>query len=188
MEDVLYKKGRLEILDYSIDGDTITICVYDVYLDITMCKDYIIDESGVIYFGDISAFGLHGFNEYNENYCHYIGGYYPDFEESIDGRTDIDNICIDFMLEEGIISYDSGKDEYKKVSDSIDDNGKKKIKDLKKGDFFTLKPIEYPKENQVWIKGDFERIGRKYSCINYTDMNYERFFSGDKEVFLDFEF
>lgn len=113
MEDVLYKKGRLEILDYSKDGDSLEVCVYDIYKDFAIYKEYLIDDDGVIFpFDDAVSVDLH-YNEYDYNYADRIGGYYPDFNQSIDGRTDIDNICIDFLLEKGVIIYDSEKDEYK---------------------------------------------------------------------------
>lgn len=62
------------------------------------------------------------------------------------------------------------------------------IKELKKGDFFTLKPITEPKESQVYIRGEYDRSEKKYSCGKFSDMCYERFFKGDKEVFTDFTF
>lgn len=63
-----------------------------------------------------------------------------------------------------------------------------KLKDLKKGDYFTLKDVSEPKENQVWIRGDYDRFSRTYSATNFSDMNRERFFKGSKEVFTDFTF
>ena len=37
----------------------------------------------------------------------------------------------------------------------------KLLKDVKKGEFFTKKPIEEPKETQVFIRGDYDRGERK---------------------------
>jgi hypothetical protein len=62
------------------------------------------------------------------------------------------------------------------------------LKDLKKGDFFTLKPVEYPTETQVYKKGDYERSSKKYSCSRYDDFCKERFLKGDKVVYTDFIF
>lgn len=62
------------------------------------------------------------------------------------------------------------------------------IKELKKGDFFTLKPIENPTENQVYIRGDYDRATKKYSCSKFSDICAEREFKGDKEIFVDFVF
>lgn len=63
-----------------------------------------------------------------------------------------------------------------------------KLKDLKKGEYFTLKPIEEPTESQVYIKGDYERSDKKYCCEKFSDMNSWRMLKGDKEVYTDFYF
>lgn len=62
------------------------------------------------------------------------------------------------------------------------------VKELKKGDWFTLKDIEYPKESQVYIRGEYDRGSKTYSCIKWNDMNEERFFKGTKKVFTEFTF
>lgn len=63
-----------------------------------------------------------------------------------------------------------------------------KIKDLKKGDFFTLKPLEYPNENQVYIRGEYDRASKKYDCGKFSDISYSMLFKGDKKVYTDFIF
>lgn len=63
-----------------------------------------------------------------------------------------------------------------------------KLKELKKGAWFTLKPIPSPAPSQVWIRGDYDRTEKRYSAINWEDMNRERLLSGDREVFVDFTF
>lgn len=63
-----------------------------------------------------------------------------------------------------------------------------KLKDLKKGDFFTKKPLEYPTEKQVFIRGDYDRSDKKYSCYKFDDINNEQFLKGDKLVYTDFIF
>ena len=60
------------------------------------------------------------------------------------------------------------------------------VKDLKKGDFFTIKEIEYPRENQVYVRGEYDRSSKTYSCYKFSDVNYERFFKGEKVVYTDF--
>lgn len=65
------------------------------------------------------------------------------------------------------------------------------IKQLKKGDFFRLKEFnenEVINESSVWIRGDYERSTKRYSCIKYSDANHENFFKGDKVVYIDFTF
>lgn len=60
------------------------------------------------------------------------------------------------------------------------------IKELKKGDYFTIKSIENPTDKQVYIRGDYDRSSKKYFCGRCDDICYERSFKGDKEVFVDF--
>ena len=63
-----------------------------------------------------------------------------------------------------------------------------KVKDIKNGEFFTLKAINEPKESQVYIKGEYCRETKKYSCCKFNDVNNERFFDGSKEVFTNMIF
>ena len=62
------------------------------------------------------------------------------------------------------------------------------IKDLKKGDFFTLKQLEYPTEKQVYIRGEYDRTEKKYECIRFDDISNTRYLSGSKEIYTDFIF
>lgn len=64
----------------------------------------------------------------------------------------------------------------------------KLVRDLKKEEWFTLKPIEEPKDSQVWIRREYDRISKTYGANNYEDYNKERFFKGDKKVYVDFIF
>ena len=66
--------------------------------------------------------------------------------------------------------------------------GMKKLKDLRKGEWFTLKDIQYPSENQVYIKGEYDRTEKKYCCHKWGDINSDRLIKGDKEVYTDFIF
>jgi len=54
--------------------------------------------------------------------------------------------------------------------------------------FFTLKRLDFPLENQVYIKGEYDRQARVYSATKFSDVNYEKFFKGEKEVYTDFTF
>lgn len=63
-----------------------------------------------------------------------------------------------------------------------------KLKDLKKGDWFTLKNISEPKDNQVWIKNEYNRSSKKYLCIRWSDISDSKEISGNKEVYTDFIF
>lgn len=63
-----------------------------------------------------------------------------------------------------------------------------KLKDLKSGEYFTLKPIPEPTEKQVYIRGDYDRTEQKYECGKFCDISYTRYLKGDTEVFTDFTF
>lgn len=62
------------------------------------------------------------------------------------------------------------------------------VKDLKKGDFFTIKPIENPTERQVYIRGEYDRTSKKYCCGRFDDASYSKEFSGNKEAYTEFTF
>ena len=59
------------------------------------------------------------------------------------------------------------------------------IAKIKKGEFFKLSNSE---TSPVWVRGDYVRSEKKFSCTKFDDINHENFFKGDKEVFIDFEF
>lgn len=63
-----------------------------------------------------------------------------------------------------------------------------KIRDLKSGDFFTLKPHEYPTEAQVWIRDEYDRSEKKFCCYKWNDVCHTNTFNGDKLVWTDFIF
>lgn len=62
------------------------------------------------------------------------------------------------------------------------------LKELKKGDFFTLKNISYPKESQVYIKGDYDRSTKTYECMAFNDICKFKYITGKKEIFTNFTF
>ena len=63
-----------------------------------------------------------------------------------------------------------------------------KLKDLKPGKWFTLKPIPEPHETQVYIRREYDRTERKYWCEKWWNVVDGRYFSGDREVYVDFIF
>lgn len=63
-----------------------------------------------------------------------------------------------------------------------------KLSTLKKGDFFTLKPIEEPSINQVYVRDDYDRSLKKYDSHKFTNVSSSYFFKGDKLVYVDFYF
>ena len=68
------------------------------------------------------------------------------------------------------------------------DNVKRPLKSLKKGEWFTLKPYTHPTENQVYIRGDYDRETKKYCCGKFSDISYSRLLKGDTPVYTDFIF
>jgi hypothetical protein len=42
------------------------------------------------------------------------------------------------------------------------------LSELKRGEYFTLKPIAEPSADQVFIKGWFDRRADKYDCERYN--------------------
>lgn len=64
----------------------------------------------------------------------------------------------------------------------------KRLKDLKMGDWFTLKPIDHPKESQVYIRGEYDKTNKKYICSKFSDICYSRSLKGDTPIYTDFIF
>lgn len=62
------------------------------------------------------------------------------------------------------------------------------IKELKKGDFFTLKPIANPKESQVYIRDEYDRTDKKYLAVKFNDFCACRSLKPDTIVYTDFIF
>ena len=66
-----------------------------------------------------------------------------------------------------------------------------KIKDLKVGDYFTLKDcseLEETPSRLVWVRGEYDRSSKTYSCYKFDDVCHEHNYKGDKDVFTDFNF
>ena len=64
------------------------------------------------------------------------------------------------------------------------------VKDLKKGEFFTLKPCNGAEvdDNKVYIRGDYDKAEKRYICGRCDDISYSRLFRGDKVVYTDFTY
>lgn len=63
----------------------------------------------------------------------------------------------------------------------------KQIKDIKAGEFFTLKDYgeqEVP-ERVVWVRGEYDKSSKTYSCYKFSDVNREHFYKGTKKVFTE---
>lgn len=64
----------------------------------------------------------------------------------------------------------------------------KTVKDLKKGEFFTLKPIPEPSDRQVYIRDEYDRTERRYLCGRCDDISYSRMLKGTTPVYTDFTY
>lgn len=64
----------------------------------------------------------------------------------------------------------------------------KLLKDLKKGEFFTRKPIEEPKETQVFIRSEYDRGERKYEISRFSDFCDTAYLKGTTKVYTGFMF
>lgn len=61
------------------------------------------------------------------------------------------------------------------------------IKELKKGEFFTLR--DYGEQeitsHPVWIRGEYDKGSKTFSCFKFDDINREAFFKGAKVVYAE---
>lgn len=62
------------------------------------------------------------------------------------------------------------------------------LKELKKGEFFTRKPISEPSDVQVWVRGEYDRSSKRYEVYKWNDVSYCSYLKGTQEVFCDFVF
>lgn len=62
------------------------------------------------------------------------------------------------------------------------------LKELKKGEYFTRKDIEFPKDTQVFVRGDYDRSTKKYECHRFSDINDTIYLKGSTNVFTDMTF
>lgn len=62
------------------------------------------------------------------------------------------------------------------------------VKDLKKGEYFTLKPISEPNEKQVFIRDEYDRTEKKYIAVRFDDICVCRSLKPSTVVYTDFTF
>lgn len=62
------------------------------------------------------------------------------------------------------------------------------LKDVKKGEYFTLKPIEYPSESRVFVRDEYDRETKKFGCYKWSDVNQYTEKKGTTTVYIDFIF
>ena len=60
------------------------------------------------------------------------------------------------------------------------------LKNVGRGEMFTLKDcsdlLDIP-ENLIWVKGDYDRSSKTYSCCKWEDANHENFFKAIRKVY-----
>ena len=59
----------------------------------------------------------------------------------------------------------------------------KAVRQLKYGEYFTLREIEDPTEAQVWIRDEYDREEKAYLCYNFADTSKWRYLQGSKQVY-----
>jgi hypothetical protein len=64
---------------------------------------------------------------------------------------------------------------------------KEEIRNIKQGEWFTLRHIEEPKPNQVWIRNHYDQSSKTYSISNWST-GQERFVRADRKAYLNFTF
>lgn len=86
--------------------------------------------------------------------------------------------------------FDDEEDEEDYIEESLEDNGltKTTLKAIKKGTYFTFKPVEDPSENLVYVRDDFDRESRKYGYYKWSDTNNWHEKKGDTVVYTGFTF
>lgn len=66
------------------------------------------------------------------------------------------------------------------------------LSEIKRGEYFTLKPYTNPNADQVYIKGVFDRKADRYLCERYNRHprrgGTNRMLNGNTEVYTDFVF
>lgn len=60
-----------------------------------------------------------------------------------------------------------------------------KVNKVNQGTYFKLQDTETA---PVWVRGDYVRSDKKFSCYKFDDVNHERFFFGSSKVYNNFEF
>lgn len=68
------------------------------------------------------------------------------------------------------------------------------VANLREGEFFVLNESSintegYAKsESVVWVRGEYERSEKKYSCTKFVDVCHESFLKADTVVYFGFTF
>ena len=101
----------------------------------------------------------------------------------------LDRICqVRYGMDADQLLKDSESRQKKANEDAPWQPTMKKIRDLKKDEYFTLRQFEEPKESQVWVMDGYDRAERKWYAYKFADVNDGRYFNGDKDACTGFTF
>jgi hypothetical protein len=65
-----------------------------------------------------------------------------------------------------------------------DEYSMKTIRELRRGEFFRLKPDS----KKTYMRGDYDKSEKKFYCENFDDISDGRYFQSKKMVIVDFTF
>lgn len=124
--------------------------------------------------------------------------YEADFNGAIDKFDEYKSLASKVRLESVNKKNGSAVNEAKNTSDDEPKPGTQNdsdfegesspIEKLKKGDYFTVKNIQYPRESQVYVFDGYSREEKKYCAYKFTDINKERYFKKGTVVYTGMTF
>lgn len=124
--------------------------------------------------------------------------YEADFNGAIDKFDEYKSLASKVRLESVNKKNDSAVNEAKNTyddepkpgtqNDSDFEGESSPIEKLKKGDYFTVKNIQYPRESQVYVFDGYSREEKKYCAYKFTDINKERYFKKGTVVYTGMTF
>ena len=62
------------------------------------------------------------------------------------------------------------------------------LRKLRPGAWFTKKQYDYPKDSQVWIKGEYDKKEKGYWCTKFSDIGDFQLIKSTCPVYTDFTF
>ena len=62
------------------------------------------------------------------------------------------------------------------------------LREVRKGEYFTFKDIEEPKESQVYVRDEYDRSAKKFGYSRFSDYNHYNMKKGSTVVYTGFTF
>ena len=62
---------------------------------------------------------------------------------------------------------------------------KTQVNKVNQGTYFKVRPTETA---PVWVRGEYDKASKTYSCYKYDDTNHEKFLKGNREIYINFTF